>query len=51
MNKQQAVIHYRLAMSVIVKWLAAGILSEEEFTKLELLLADKYCLPKGSIYR
>ena len=51
MNKQQAIIHYRVAMSGFVKWLAAGILSEEEFTKLESLFADKYGLPKGSIYR
>ena len=51
MNKHQEIIHYRVAMSVFQKWLAAGILSEEEFTKLEALLADKYGLPKGSIYR
>lgn len=51
MNKQQAMIHYRLAMSAITKWLTAGILSEEEFTKLESVFADKYSLPKGSIYR
>jgi len=51
LNKQQAMIHYRLAMSVITKWLAAGILNEEEFTKLEFILADKYGLLKGSIYR
>ena len=51
MNKQLAGIHYRVAMSVMAKWLAAGILSEEEFAKLELLLADKYGLLKGSIYR
>jgi hypothetical protein len=51
MNKYQAIIHYRLAMSVNAKWLAVGILSEEEFAKLELLLAEKYSLPKGSIYR
>lgn len=51
MNKQQAMIHYRVAMSVITKWLAASILNEGEFTKLESLFADKYGLPKGSIYR
>ena len=48
MNKQQAIIHYYVAMSVIAKWLAAGILSAEEFTKLESLLADKYGLPKAA---
>ena len=51
MNKHQALIHYRVAVSVFEKWLAAGLLSGEEFTKLEALLANKYGLPKGSIYR
>lgn len=51
MNKHQAMIHYRVVMSVIIKWLADGILGEEDFTKLDSLFADKYGLPKGSIYR
>ena len=51
MNKHQALIHYRVAIAAFGKWLAAGILNEEEFTKLEALFADKYGLPKGSIYR
>lgn len=51
MNKHQAIIHYRVVISVITKWLAAGILNERGFMKLESLLADKYGLPKGSIYR
>jgi hypothetical protein len=51
MNKHQAIIHYCVAISAFRKWLEAGILSEEEFSKLEALLADKYGLPKGSIYR
>ena len=51
MNKYQAIIHYRLAMSVNAKWLAVGILSEEELAKLELLLDKKYKKKKKSIYR
>ena len=51
MNKHHAMIHYRVAMSVFRKWLAEGILSEVEFSKLEPLLADKYGLSKGGIYR
>lgn len=51
MSKHQAIIHYRVAIAAFQKWLETGILSEEEFAKLEALLADKYGLPKGSIYR
>lgn len=51
MSKQQVILHYRVAMTVFRKWLEQGIINEEEFLKIDALIADKYGLPKGSIYR
>jgi len=51
MSKQQAILHYRAAVSVFQKWLKQGIINEGEFVKIDALIADKYGLPKGSIYR
>ncbi len=51
MSKQKAIIHYRTAVSVFRKWLKQGIISKEEFIKIDALIAEKYGLPKCSIYR
>jgi hypothetical protein len=51
MNKNTAIIHYLTAISIFERWLDLGILSEEDFTKINALIADKYCLSKNSIYR
>ena len=50
-SKQQASIHYRTAMAVFRKWLAEGIITEEELTTIGILMAQKYGLPSHSIYR
>ncbi len=51
MNKNKGIIHYRLAASIFKKWLDAGIIDQEEFIKIDALLASKYSLSSGSIYR
>ena len=51
MNKSKAIILYRVTVSVFRKWLDEGIISMEEFMKIDALFADKYGLPKMSIYR
>jgi hypothetical protein len=51
MCKRQAVIHYRTAMAVFKKWLAEGMISREELTKIDALIAQKYGLSIRSIYR
>jgi hypothetical protein len=51
MSKEQAIIHYRTALSVFKKWLANGIITEEELTKIDTIIAQKYGLPSCSIYR
>lgn len=50
-SNNKAVIHYLLAIMVFTEWLDTGLLSNEEFVRIEALLADKYELPKSSIYR
>lgn len=51
MSKEQAIIHYRTAMTIFRKWLAEGIITEEDLMKIETSLAKKYGLLPGSIYR
>lgn len=51
MSKEQAIIHYRAAMLTFKKWLGQGIITEEELLKIETVIAKKYGLPLGSIYR
>ncbi|MBT9173175.1 MAG: hypothetical protein DDT21_01565 [Syntrophomonadaceae bacterium] len=38
-------------MAVFRKWLAEGIITEEELTTIGILMAQKYGLPSHSIYR
>ncbi len=51
MSKEQAIIHYRTAMSVFRRWLDEGIICEEELSKIETIVAQKYGLLSCSIYR
>jgi hypothetical protein len=51
MSKEQAIIHYRMAISVFKSWLDEGIITEEELTKINTIIAQKYGLPSHSIYR
>lgn len=51
MNKDKAIIHYRIAVQALKQWVKEGIITEAEFFKIEALIADKYDLSKGSIYR
>ncbi|MHB1652328.1 MAG: SHOCT domain-containing protein [Desulfitobacteriaceae bacterium] len=51
MSKEQAIIHYRTAMTVFRKWLAEGIITEEELSKIDTIIAQKYGLSSCSIYR
>jgi len=51
MSKEQAIIHYRTAVAVFRKWLAEGIITEDELLKIDTLIAQKYGLSSCSIYR
>lgn len=51
MRKEFAVIRYRTAMSVFSRWLTDGIISEDELSKIDDMIAEKYGLSSCSIYR
>jgi len=51
MNKERGIIHYTTALTVFRKWLAEGIITEEELAKIETIIAEKYGLSSCSIYR
>jgi hypothetical protein len=51
MLREQAIIHYRAAISIFKEWLDQGIITEEDLLKIEEIVAEKYDLPSGSIYR
>ena len=45
------IIHYRMAMLIFRQWQSSGIITEEELTRIETLLAQKYDLSPNSLYR
>ena len=51
MSKKQAILHYRIAIAIFQKWLDGGMINEVEFVEIKAVIADKYNLSKGSIYR
>lgn len=51
MTKELAVTNYTAAMAVFRKWLAAGVIGEDELIKIEIAIAEKYGLSLRSIYR
>ena len=51
MNKESAVIRYAATMAVFKKWLAMGVIGEDEWIILEKTIAEKYGLSFRSIYR
>jgi hypothetical protein len=50
-SKALAVIYYTATMVVLKRWLAAGIIREDELIKIEATIAQKYGLSERSIYR
>lgn len=50
MTREEAVLHYKAAMTVFTKWLTGGFISAEEMSVIETKLAQKYGLSTRSIY-
>jgi len=50
-TKTAAVMHYKAAVSVFSKWLTDGLISGDEFTQIDTMIAAKYGLSFSSIYR
>jgi hypothetical protein len=51
MSRERAVIGYLLAIAAYRKWFENGVITDSEFFKIELHAAERYGLPKSSIYR
>jgi len=51
MTNIKDIIHYYTAILAFRKWLDDGLITDDEFKALSAIMADKYNLPKGSIYR
>ncbi|SCZ80379.1 SHOCT domain-containing protein [Acidaminobacter hydrogenoformans] len=51
MTNTTDIIHYYTAMLTFRKWLDDCLITDDEFKALSAIMADKYNLPKDSIYR
>ena len=51
MTKATAVIHYTAATTIFAKWLGDGLISLDEYSKIDEIVATKYGLSSCSIYR
>jgi len=50
MNKQEAIMHYKAAVAVFKQWLAADIITEEEFAIINTKTAEDYGINSTSIF-
>gem|GEM_PF-933971 len=50
-SRALGVIYYTATMAVFNRWLAAGIIQEDELVIIEATIAQKYELSSRSIYR
>ena len=51
MSKEQAVLRYETAMAVFKRWVRDGLISKEELEQIDTMIAKRYGLSLGSIYR
>ena len=50
MTKMDAVIRYNASLAIFKKWFAEGVINEDEFQRVNELLATKYGLSFSSIF-
>lgn len=43
--------HYLAAMIQAKKMLSQGILTPDDFARVDVIMADKYAIPSNSLYR
>lgn len=51
MSQEEAVLRYKTAMSVFKNWFSEGVISEEELSQIDKIMAAKCGLSLCSIYR
>jgi hypothetical protein len=50
MSKQEAIMHYKAALSVFCKWLETGLITAEDFAIISTNTAEKYGISSTSIF-
>ena len=50
-ENQENVLRYTLAVTMAESMLEKGIISKEEYEKIELKFCEKYCINFSSIFR
>ena len=50
MTREEAILRFKTAMTVLRTWLVAGLLTANELSAIETKLARKYGLSSRSIY-
>jgi len=50
MSKEEAILRYKASMAVFKKWLAEGVITEDDLLSIGTRLADKYGLSSCSIF-
>ena len=50
MSKEDAILRYKVSMTVFKNWFAAGIISKADLLEIGTLLAQKYGLSTRSIF-
>lgn len=50
MSKDEAVLRYKASMAVFKRWLAQGVITEDDLKEIDTMLAQKYGLSSCSIF-
>lgn len=49
-EKYRSIMMYKMMIGVLEKWMQSGIISEEEYLKMNTIIAEKYGLNSCSIF-
>lgn len=49
-EKYRSIMMYKMMIGILEKWMQSGIISEEEYLKMNTMIAEKYGLNSYSIF-
>lgn len=49
-EKYHSIMMYKMMIGILEKWMQSGIISEEEYLKMNTMIAEKYGLNSCSIF-
>lgn len=49
-EKYRSIMMYKMMIGILEKWMQSGIISEEEYLKMNTMIAEKYGLNSCSIF-